>query len=324
MGWFTTLAVDEFLAEAGEFLRAEPVRNTVILSVTENLRLKAAAGPPPARPAGHGGAETDWEHGRLPGHDEPWFGWWRPASGEDAAGSTGQNTAGIVICGAFMHTPGFPVFLTSMSSEAAAGLASLLAAARRRVPGVNAEAQAAEAFTDTWRHGTGDAVTARLGMRLFRLDALLWPDPAPEGISRVADERDRDLLIGWFDAFAREIDEPAGHDHAAAVAERLGYGGIMIWEAGGAPVSIAGITRAVGGMVRVGPVYTPPALRGRGYAGGATASASQAALDAGATQVVLYTDLANPTSNALYERLGYRPVEDRVVLSFTPGSAPGS
>ena len=87
---------------------------------------------------------------------------------------------------------------------------------------------------------------------------------------------------------------------------------------GGAPVSAACLTRAVGGMARVGPVYTPPDLRGRGYAAGATAAVSQAALDAGVRDVVLYTDLANPVSNALYERLGYRAVEDRVVLSFEP------
>jgi predicted GNAT family acetyltransferase len=73
-------------------------------------------------------------------------------------------------------------------------------------------------------------------------------------------------------------------------------------------------------MARVGPVYTPPALRRRGYAGAATAAASQAALDAGARVVVLYTDLANPTSNALYQRLGHRPVEDRVVMSFAPAT----
>jgi predicted GNAT family acetyltransferase len=156
-------------------------------------------------------------------------------------------------------------------------------------------------------------------MRLHRLGALTWPDPGPEGRPRVAGPQDRDLLLAWFDAFAVEVDDAAGQDHAAAVDERLSYGGITIWEAAGAPTSIAGITRAVDGMIRVGPVYTPPALRGRGYAGGATAAVSQAALDAGATQVVLYTDLANPTSNALYERLGYRPVEDRTELTFRPG-----
>ena len=136
----------------------------------------------------------------------------------------------------------------------------------------------------------------------------------------IRDRRDRDLLTHWFEAFAVEVDDAVSQDHAAAVDVRLGYGGITVWEAGGIPVSMASVTRAVDGMIRVGPVYTPPAMRGYGYAGGATAAVSQAALDAGATQVVLYTDLANPTSNALYERLGYRPVEDRVVLTFAPGT----
>jgi predicted GNAT family acetyltransferase len=73
-------------------------------------------------------------------------------------------------------------------------------------------------------------------------------------------------------------------------------------------------------VVRLGPVYTPPEHRGRGYGAAVTAVVSQAALDAGAAHVVLFTDLANATSNALYCRLGYRPVEERVVLKF---EAPG-
>ena len=153
-------------------------------------------------------------------------------------------------------------------------------------------------------------------MRLFRLGELIRPAPGPEGTARPATERDRDLLAGWFDAFAREVGDPPRHDTRAVVDERLGYGGITLWVAAGVPVSLAGRTRVVAGMVRVAPVYTPPELRGRGYAGAATAAVSQAALDAGVREVVLYTDLANPTSNALYQRLGYRPVEDRVVLSF--------
>jgi predicted GNAT family acetyltransferase len=68
--------------------------------------------------------------------------------------------------------------------------------------------------------------------------------------------------------------------------------------------------------MRVAPVYTPKQLRGRGYAGAVTAAVSQAALDAGAAEVSLFTDLANPTSNALYQRLGYRPLEDQVILEF--------
>ena len=84
----------------------------------------------------------------------------------------------------------------------------------------------------------------------------------------------------------------------------------------GAAVSLAGVSRPTAGVVRVAPVYTPPDHRGRGYGGAVTAAVSQAALDASASHVVLFTDLANPASNALYRRLGYRPVEDRVVLRF--------
>jgi predicted GNAT family acetyltransferase len=304
MTWFTTGAVEEFLAEAGEFLRRDPARNTVILSVTENLRVQAAAARtrrPAPHPAGAGKAAP-------PRGDEALLGWWRP-------GPVGKAGA---VRGAFLHTPGFPVMLTSVPGEAVTGLAGELAAAGRRIHGLNAEAQAAAAFAQAWRRLTGNAATVHRMMRLYRLASLVRPNPAPEGKPRVAGEQDRDLLTAWSAAFLREVgDEVRGH--SVAVDERLGYGGLTVWEARGAPVSMAGITRIVSRMVRVGAVYTPPGLRGRGYAGGVTAAVSQAARDAGAAEVVLYTDLANPTSNALYERLGYRPVEDRTELSFAPG-----
>ncbi|MGH3259003.1 MAG: GNAT family N-acetyltransferase [Streptosporangiaceae bacterium] len=293
MTWFTTGSVGEFLAQSGDFLRAEPARNTVILSVTENLLLSAAARSPEA-----------------PAPDEPLLGWWRPGP----AGNPGA------VGGAFLHTPGFPVFLTLMTGEAVTGLAGELAGSGRRVPGLNAEAQAAQAFADAWRQRTGDVSTVYRLIRLYRLETLVRPNPGPQGTPRVADERDRGLLTEWSRAFLREIGD-AAEDPAAEVDGRLGYGGLTVWEVGGRPVSMAGITRIVHAMARAGSVYTPPELRGRGYAGGATAAVSQAALDAGAAEIVLlYTDLANRTSNALYERLGYRPVEDRTVLSFAPAA----
>src|SRR4029077_6586526 len=95
-----------------------------------------------------------------------------------------------------------------------------------------------------------------------------------------ATETDSDLVARWFEAFAREVGDPPGQDHSRAAAARLAYGGITVWEVGGVPVSVAGQTRAVAGMVRLGPVYTPPELRGHGYAGAATAVVSQAALGA--------------------------------------------
>ena len=259
----------EFLDTAGDFLRADPARNTVTLTVTEDLRVTAAASA-----------------GTL-------FGW-------------------------FMHTPDFPVMLSRVNGPAAARLAGELAGAGRRVHGVNVGQEAADAFAAAWRDRTGDAVAVSRRMRLFRLGELIPPRPAPEGTARLAAETDRDLVARWFEAFAREVGNPPRQDHSRATAGRLAYGGITVWEAGGVPVSVAGQTRAVAGMVRLGPVYTPPELRGHGYAGAATAVVSQAALDAGLRDVVLYTDLANPTSNGLYQRLGYQPVEDRVMLSFAP------
>jgi GNAT superfamily N-acetyltransferase len=276
MSWFMTADTGRFLDVAGEFLRADPAGNSVMLTVTENLRVGAAAS------------------------GEMLFGWWQPAG--DPVGA------------AFMHTPDYPVMLSRTSGPAAARLARDLSEVGRRVPGVNVGQEAADAFAAAWRDRTGDAVAVFRRMRLFRLGELQPPRPGPEGTGRPAAETDRDLLAGWFGAFALEVGDPPGQDQRAAVAERLGYGGLIVWEAGSVPVSVAGRTR----MVRVGPGYTPPELRGRGYAGAATAAVSQAALDAGVREVVLYTDLANPTSNALYQRLGYLPVEDRVMLSFTP------
>jgi RimJ/RimL family protein N-acetyltransferase len=295
VSWFITGDAGEFRAEAADFLRAEPARNTVVLSVTENLLIGAAARSP----------------GRPPTGDDTLLGWWRPGP----AGNPGS------VSGAFLHTPGFPVFLTSMPGEAVTGLAGELAASGRRVSGLNAEAQAAEAFAAAWLRRTGDVATVKRLMRLYRLETLVRPDPGPEGKPRLADERDRDLLRQWSSAFLREVGDEA-EDPAAEVDGRLAYGGLTVWEAAGAPVSMAGITRIVLAVARVGGVYTPPGLRGRGYAGGVTAAVSQAALDAGAAEVVLYTDLANPTSNALYERLGYRPVEDRTQLSFATAGPP--
>jgi predicted GNAT family acetyltransferase len=100
------------------------------------------------------------------------------------------------------------------------------------------------------------------------------------------------------------------------VDDRLSFGGLVIWEEAGTPVSLAGRTRPAAGLARVGPVYTPPEQRGRGFGAAVTAAVTQAALDGGAEGVMLFTDLDNPTSNTLYQRLGYRPVTDWVVLRF--------
>lgn len=122
----------------------------------------------------------------------------------------------------------------------------------------------------------------------------------------------------WYGEFIASIGEHAATDADTWAAARIAAGRITIWETpDGTPVSMAGVTPQVAGQVRVAPVYTPAHLRGRGYAGAVTAEVSRAARDAGAEEVLLFTDLANPTSNALYQRIGYRPVTDFAVYGFS-------
>ena len=150
-------------------------------------------------------------------------------------------------------------------------------------------------------------------LRLYRLAELTPPDPAPPGRARLATAADRDRLTAWYAAFEEEVGEPS-NDPGRAIDDRMGYDGLMVWEVDGVPVSMAGRTRPAAGMLRVGPVFTPADLRGRGYAGAVTAAVSRAAQDL-VDEVLLFTDMANPTSNAIYQRLGYRPVADRLVIA---------
>jgi predicted GNAT family acetyltransferase len=281
MPWHTTTDPERFTAGAGPFLRERPVENTVHLTVVEALR---AQGGDPADPAA-----------RL-------LGWWTDAAGGAATG-------------AFLLTPPHPVLLTSMPDDAVPPLADLLPETGRPVAGVNASAPIADAFAALWSARTGAAAVPFRGMRLHRLESLVPPDPMPAGHAVTATAAHRPLLIDWYEAFARDIGEPAT-GVARQVDDRLTHGGLLLWAVGGEPLSLAGITRQVAGATRVAPVYTPPEQRGRGYGAAVTAAVTRAALDAGAEEVLLYTDLANPTSNRLYARLGFVAVEDRVVLMF--------
>jgi len=107
-----------------------------------------------------------------------------------------------------------------------------------------------------------------------------------------------------------------GADLDMFIDERLSRDGWRLWEVRDEPVAMAAMTPVVADMARITPVYTPPGQRGRGYGSAVTAAVSQAARDAGAEHVLLFTDLANPASNSVYRRIGYRPVLDyRIVAS---------
>ena len=182
----------------------------------------------------------------------------------------------------------------------------------------------AEAFARSWvRRRSGQRMRLARTERIFRLDHVRPPRPAT-GTSRLATMADRDLLVAWLHAFndeALEGDEPAD---MAVIADRMLAGGgraAYLWDDEG-PVSLTAIGGRTPHGVRVGPVYTPPERRGRGYASSLVAAISQSQLDAGCRSLFLFTDVANPTSNHVYRAIGYEPVCDVADWRFEAASGP--
>jgi predicted GNAT family acetyltransferase len=163
----------------------------------------------------------------------------------------------------------------------------------------------------------GLSTTEWVGERLFRLDALTAPVQVA-GAPRLATRDDLALLAEWAEAFTLAAFGrlPPAFDAGALVERALTASRIWLWtDPGASPVSMAWRRAISFGVSRVGPVYTPAELRGHGYGSAATAAATRDVLAAGATPV-LFTDLANPTSNKIYQRLGYYPVEDHAHAEY--------
>jgi len=130
------------------------------------------------------------------------------------------------------------------------------------------------------------------------------------------------VCLAWFQAFAADAAEQAGRTEGEGheeyftredMVERIDAGRVWLWEVAGEPVHLTGFNAPSFGVARVGPVYTPKEHRGRGFASAGVAEVSRRLLDEGA-RVCLFTDQANPTSNRIYQALGYRPVVDMANL----------
>jgi predicted GNAT family acetyltransferase len=180
------------------------------------------------------------------------------------------------------------------------------------LPGAFGPTAAARTLADTWSARTGRTALRVMQERIFRLDRVVSPPVAP-GRCREADHRDRARLAGWLSAFNAEAQPEVPVGDTAEAADRLirRVGRVAyLWEDDGEVVSLAVVGGSTPRGIRIGPVYTPPARRGRGYASNLVAEASQRQLDAGRSFCLLFTNLANPTSNHIYRAIGYTPVVD--------------
>ncbi|AQS65692.1 GNAT family N-acetyltransferase [Streptomyces pactum] len=287
--WHLTQDVDDFLARAGDFLCSRAALHNTPLTDIEKLRRRKAADP---------GAEAAAVFGRLQSRGE--------------------------VRAIFCLTSRGRLGLTPLSAEQSDTLAAHLAGLGHFPATVIADHDTAGAFARSWQRATGAAPALFWRTHLYRLGTLTPPQPRPPGQGRPAGGEDRAHVVRWCREFCADVGEQSSIDVIDAGSweeSRFGDRHFTFWRTPeGTPVSMAASTPVVGGMVRVDPVYTPARLRGRGYAGAVTAEASRAALAAGATGVVLFTDPDNPTSNALYQRLGYVRVAGFAGYRFSRGA----
>ena len=227
------------------------------------------------------------------------------ATGADVLFGTVEQDGDLVGC--VIRTPPHKVLITSMPPEAAPDIVGPVAELYDEIPAVLGQADSAVAVASAWTALKGGGWETGMQQRIYRLDQVEPVRPVP-GAMRLATMDDLELLTDWGTGFARD----AGHAFLLAreqVNRMIERQDLHIWQ-DESPVSMAVAQGATPNGCRIGYVYTPPELRGRGYASALVARLSQRMLDSGMTFCVLYTDLGNSTPNAIYQRIGYNAICD--------------
>ncbi|MEZ0239800.1 MAG: GNAT family N-acetyltransferase [Chloroflexota bacterium] len=273
-------SVDAFLALAGDFLGAREAEHNLIFGICASLAADASGGAA----AGHITAAP------------PLF----------AVVVDGGHVAG-----AALQTPPRDLVLSEMDDPLAlsALIDDLIGVP---LPGVIGPPALSGAFAEAWSRRTGTPTQWAMSERIFRLAEVRPPRTAP-GTMVAAGPGNRQLIVDWLIAFVDEAFAGEELFDAGEAADRwiAGRGRTMwLWVDDGRVVSMSGVSGRTPNGVRIGPVYTPPEARNRGYASNLVAEAAQGELDDGRQFVFLFTDLANPTSNHIYQAIGFEPVSD--------------
>lgn len=224
------------------------------------------------------------------------------------------------LAAAALMTPPYNLVVLADEDRADAAfdlVVSDLLAGDQPVPGVFGPAAAALAFARAWQRAAGQDFRLAYHERVFELRAVQAHE-RPAGWMRAALATDLEICARWlwdFQAEAIPEERQSLDDAREAMRQRIAEGDIYLWE-DGVPVALAGRTRPTPHGWTIGPVYTPPERRRKGYATALTAGLSQLILDAGKQFVSLFTDLANPVSNSIYQKIGFRPVCDFDMYRF--------
>jgi RimJ/RimL family protein N-acetyltransferase len=219
-------------------------------------------------------------------------------------------TVGAALGIAMQTSPERQLVLQGCDVGAAAALAEDFADTGRPLPGVVGERSVCDAFLRAWQVNHAGRYVLWVEMRHHRLTAVATNLPPCAGAMRVAEEADADWVVAQQVAFVTEVRIPDPPERVERmVRPRIGQRRFRIWENGG-PVAYAGFSDAGEAGARIGPVWTLPEHRGRGYATALVAALSRELLASGKRELFLVTDQANPTSNAVYARIGFVPLQD--------------
>ncbi len=268
-----------FLEEVGEALYSRETINNLILGVSERLV-------------------------RDPGsYTNPFFAAVKDQVGNILLAAVMTPPHNMILAGGQDFDKGLPTLVDYLQKH------------QLELPGVIGPTHISDNFIDLWKRITNESGEIIMHQRVYELRAVRMP-PLPEGHFRVAFPEDSPHITEWLKAFSEEaLGESFGSASTRAKA-LIADGKIFVWEKEGELVSMAMKARPIAHSITISGVYTPPENRRNGYAMALVARLSQHLLDSGFQFINLFTDLENPTSNKIYQKIGYHPVCDFRMITF--------
>jgi GNAT superfamily N-acetyltransferase len=239
--------------------------------------------------------------------------YWATIEDDSAAGGASAAAGDASLIGCVFRTPPHQVGVTELPAAAIEPLVASLRESYSNLPGVGGPESTATAFADAWTAKFGGRWLIEHRQRLHSLTCVTFPTVPAPGSLRRAFAPDIPVARAWMAGFIHDT----GVRHVGAdTAERLiEQGRLYLW-VDGQPRCMVGAVRDTPNTTGISAVYTARPFRNRGYASIAVATLSQQLLDAGRSSCFLYTDLANPVSNAVYRRAGYEPIADVVEITI--------
>ena len=222
---------------------------------------------------------------------------------------------------ASMRTPPHNLVLSRMPQEVVSFLANQLHEEGWDLPGAMGPDPVSQQFAEIWTQKTGLQSWVGVQQMIYQLDKVRDIPQAPGSFAQAV-EADLDRVAQFFMAFQDEAlyaaQKSPKEEHLQKALYRIQQGHLFLWRDQGEIVSMAGVSAPTRHGIRVNAVYTPPEHRGKGYASSNVAAVSQHQLDQGYSFCFLYTDASNPTSNKIYQRIGYEWVCNSALYRFGP------